>query len=337
MSDYLIKEETLSNLANSVRTLSGSTDEMTPDEMVSTINETKSAIEALDEHISDKNNPHETTFDNLVKNTAIWGGVPSSVSPVFIPTDETYADSFSIGTASNQGAVVTYISADPIDIDGTDATNFGGITTYKVGDNGWPARSIELYPSNDKHNSLKFKTSEGVWTEVPAGSGNWVSDAERYNIFHEGSDMISITNEEYIAAMDSSAGFSFGNVAGTSGSILGNSYCNIWDDEHSALLGLNMLHFLSTTNEAGLFLSNESGKFGVGLSEEEAAENIVLTSNKITLSDTNGHIYVNTFKNTDDTYNGGIHWGSNSNEGGDVGVYANYYTPSHSISLYTSG
>lgn len=44
MSDYLIKEETLNSLANSVRNLSGSDVDMTPDEMVNTINETKTVM-----------------------------------------------------------------------------------------------------------------------------------------------------------------------------------------------------------------------------------------------------------------------------------------------------
>lgn len=61
MSDYLIKEETLNNLADSVRTVSGESGEMTPDQMILTMNNTKSTKDALDEHIDDKNNPHGVT------------------------------------------------------------------------------------------------------------------------------------------------------------------------------------------------------------------------------------------------------------------------------------
>ncbi len=55
MSDYLIKEETLNNLANSVRAISGENTKMNPDQMVMTMNNTKSAMDALDEHNSDEN------------------------------------------------------------------------------------------------------------------------------------------------------------------------------------------------------------------------------------------------------------------------------------------
>ena len=61
MADYLIKEETLNNLADSVRILSGETGEMTPDEMIAVVTSTKSAIDSLNEHIDDKNNPHQVT------------------------------------------------------------------------------------------------------------------------------------------------------------------------------------------------------------------------------------------------------------------------------------
>ena len=65
MSDYLIKEETLNNLANSVRTLSGSDVSMTPDEMITTVNETKGAIDALEEHKNDETNPHNVTAEQV--------------------------------------------------------------------------------------------------------------------------------------------------------------------------------------------------------------------------------------------------------------------------------
>lgn len=61
MSDYLIQEETLVNLADAVRTLSDTTDEMTPDEMIATINATQSVIDNLTDHVYDLNNPHEVT------------------------------------------------------------------------------------------------------------------------------------------------------------------------------------------------------------------------------------------------------------------------------------
>ena len=65
MAEYLIQEETLTNLANSVRTLSGSEESMTPDVMVATVNETKSAIDMIDEHKADINNPHAVTADQV--------------------------------------------------------------------------------------------------------------------------------------------------------------------------------------------------------------------------------------------------------------------------------
>lgn len=76
MSDYLIKEETLTNLADSVRTISGENTEMTPDQMTLTINNTKNAIDMLNEHISDKNNPHGITSESI-------GAAPISLA---IPT-----------------------------------------------------------------------------------------------------------------------------------------------------------------------------------------------------------------------------------------------------------
>ena len=65
MSDYLISEETMTNLANSVRTLSGQTGDMTPNEIINTVNNTKSAIDTLNEHINDKNNPHNVTAEDV--------------------------------------------------------------------------------------------------------------------------------------------------------------------------------------------------------------------------------------------------------------------------------
>lgn len=61
MSDYLISEETLNSLANSVRTISGENTEMTPDQMVMTMDNTKSVMDALNEHINNKINPHGVT------------------------------------------------------------------------------------------------------------------------------------------------------------------------------------------------------------------------------------------------------------------------------------
>lgn len=61
MADYLISEETLTNMANSIRTLSGATGEITPGEMVTSINETKSAIDMINEHEANENNPHGVT------------------------------------------------------------------------------------------------------------------------------------------------------------------------------------------------------------------------------------------------------------------------------------
>lgn len=65
MSNYLISGETMTNLADSVRTLSGETGEMTPDEIINTVNNTKSAIDSLNEHIDDKNNPHNVTAKQI--------------------------------------------------------------------------------------------------------------------------------------------------------------------------------------------------------------------------------------------------------------------------------
>ena len=55
MSDYLISEETLNNLGDAVRTLSGDNSSMSPIQMINNINETKSAINALEEHKIDSN------------------------------------------------------------------------------------------------------------------------------------------------------------------------------------------------------------------------------------------------------------------------------------------
>ena len=79
MSDYLIKEETLNNLANSVRAVSGESAEMTPDQMVMTMNNTKSAMDALDEHINDKNNPHDITAEQVGAAKTDLSNVPESV------------------------------------------------------------------------------------------------------------------------------------------------------------------------------------------------------------------------------------------------------------------
>ena len=62
MSDYLISEETLSNLGDAVRTLSGETGAMSPTQMTMKVNETKSVIDALEEHKIDS-----TAHSNLLR------------------------------------------------------------------------------------------------------------------------------------------------------------------------------------------------------------------------------------------------------------------------------
>lgn len=62
MSDYLISKETLTELGNAVRTLSGETGTMSPTQMTMKVNETKGAINALEEHKIDS-----TAHSNLLQ------------------------------------------------------------------------------------------------------------------------------------------------------------------------------------------------------------------------------------------------------------------------------
>ena len=82
MSDYLISGETMTNLANSVRTLSGETGDMIPNEIINTVNNTKSAIDSLNEHINDENNPHGVTAADVGARPNTWMPTAADVGAV---------------------------------------------------------------------------------------------------------------------------------------------------------------------------------------------------------------------------------------------------------------
>lgn len=93
MSDYLISEETMTNLADSVRTLSGETGEMTPNEIINTVNNTKSIVDSLNEHIDDKNNPHNvkvsqiTDFPTSLPASDVSAWAKASSKPTYTATE----------------------------------------------------------------------------------------------------------------------------------------------------------------------------------------------------------------------------------------------------------